>query len=124
MKKMRTPERFAVLDVDAVGSAEYLADIGVLAALLFHPADSDLTVEKLTGLYGEGRRVITASMRRLVASGYVVKLKIQSSGSGHWRTEFAASGAVLTKEIVQGLIDSVGDFRALRVEPEWLDPRK
>ncbi|MEU0188082.1 hypothetical protein ABZ312_44235 [Streptomyces sp. NPDC006207] len=124
MKKLRSrPPRFVALANRAVDDVRLsVLDVGLLAVALRCPDGADFTVASLAGKRRPGREALTKAMRNLVACGYIVKLKIQAA-SGTWRTEFSVADLPFTRDDVDGLLAEAPDARAVRVEPDWLDPR-
>jgi hypothetical protein len=125
VRKLRTrPPRFVALDNRAVDDLRLsVLDIGLLAVALRCPDGADFTVESLARKRRPGREALTGAMRNLVACGYVVKLKIQNVRTGTWRTEFSVADMPFAPDDVADIMAGVEDARAIRVEPQWLDPR-
>lgn len=125
MKKLRTrPPRFVALDNRAVDDHRLsVLDVGLLALVLRCPDGADFTVESLARKRRPGREALTGAMRNLLTCGYVVKLKIQNVHTGTWRTEFSVADMPFTPDDIADIVAGVQDARAIRVEPQWLDPR-
>lgn len=132
-KRYTRRDRFAAVENSAIDTLPTLLSVGLLTRLIRAQDGDSVTVETLTREYGEGRRLIEQAMRALVQHGYVVKFKVQSRVSdgerrgGAWWTTFSVDSVPFTREDVAVLLDEIvaeGNVRAVRVEPEHLDPRR
>lgn len=124
MQKHQPPlNRFAAVDYDTIDAIDDMIVKGLLMTLIRQKPGEDMTVEKLAGTHKQGRKTLEAAMRRLVEMGLVVKLKIQNASNNRWRTVFTVSDREMPREFIQEWIDSIEDARAIRVEPDRLDPR-
>ncbi|MGD6743008.1 hypothetical protein ACOKM3_14325 [Streptomyces sp. BH106] len=144
-KRASKPARFEMVDREAIRDIPSILSTGVLNHLIAARDGDDVTVAGLVSRYAEGERVLEKAMRVLVDDGRVVKFKIQhaqtatvydrktgketSKRGGSWRTEFSvdAHGSRFTREDVAAMYDEIlteGNVRAVRIEPEYLDPRK
>jgi hypothetical protein len=107
--------------IDGLGS---VLDVGLLVFLLRQPPGADMTIDRIAREYREGRKALSDSMKRLVAAGHVVKLRIQSSVTNRWWTDVTVAHRPFTSKQVAELIEGIQDVRNFRVEPARLDPRR
>ncbi|WP_333737263.1 hypothetical protein [Streptomyces sp. IBSBF 2806] len=97
--------------------------LGLLTLLLRARDGDDVTVEGISKRRKEGREALAGAMRNLVSRAYVVKFKVHGA-DGKWRTEFTADSIPFTRDDITEMLPEVSaGARAVRVEPEWLDPR-
>ncbi|MEV5950410.1 hypothetical protein [Streptomyces sp. NPDC051993] len=135
-KRASRPPRFVAVDNRAVDTIHSVLAVGLLTILARARDGDDVTVEGISKARKEGREALSGAMRALVQDGYVVKLKIQLQDgiwnedggkweirAGGWITEFNADTIPFTREDVAEMLAETENARAIRVEPEWLDPR-
>ncbi|MFI1840326.1 hypothetical protein [Streptomyces olivaceoviridis] len=114
---------------------------GLLSTLLRAKDGDEVTVEALSKTHDEGRESLAKAMRVLVDNAFVVKFKVQRRRSevveladgrketkrgGSWYTTFSVDSIAFTVDDVAVMLDDVlagGNVKAVRVEPEHLDPR-
>lgn len=151
-KRASKPQRFAAVENDSIDNLSSLLAVGLLTRLIRAKDGEDVTVESLCEEYAEGETALSKAMRILVEGAYVVKFKVQRAASeplldeagepvldekgkpvikrgGSWYTTFQvdAHGKPYSAEEVAEELDAIlagGNVRAIRVEPELLDPRK
>lgn len=141
-KRPSRPQRFVALDNGSVDTLRSMTAKGLLATLIRAKDGDDVTVEALCRTHTEGREVLTKAMRALVQDAFVVKFKIQREKSeiveledgstetkrgGSWYTTFTVDSIPFTLDDVTAMLDDiyeVGNIKAIRVEPTYLDPRK
>lgn len=149
-KRLSKPQRFAAVENDAIDKLPSLLAVGLLTRLLRAKDGEDVTVELLCGEYAEGETSLSKAMRALVSEAFVVKFKVQRATSepvldeagervldeagkpvikrgGSWYTTFSVDSHSFTAEDVMEMVDAIlagGNVKAIRVEPEHLDPRK
>lgn len=132
-KRPSRPARFAAVDNEAIDTLPSILSVGLLTRLIRAKDGDDVTVDKLTEQYAEGRKSLERAMRELVEAAYVVKFKIQSRVTdtdrrgGAWWTTFSVDSVPFTREDVDAMLAGIvaeGNVRAIRVEPAHLDPRK
>ncbi|MFF3547078.1 hypothetical protein ACFYXD_35235 [Streptomyces platensis] len=141
-KRPSRPARFAAVDNKAIDTISSLLAVGVLTRLIRAKDGDDVTVETMAQDYDEGEKSLTKAMRILVNDAFVVKFKIQRAKSetisyddgteeikrgGSWYTTFSVDSLAFTAEEVAEMVQEIyraGNVKALRVEPEHLDPRK
>ena len=123
-KRPSRPARFVAVDNGAADDdGLHVLALGLLTLLLRAKDGDDVTVEGISKRRKEGREALSGAMRNLVSRAYVVKFKIHGA-DGKWRTEFSADSIPFTRDDVAEMLPGVmEDARAVRVEPEWLDPR-
>ncbi|GAA0924842.1 hypothetical protein [Streptomyces thermoalcalitolerans] len=131
-KRPSRPARFTQVDNGAIDSIQSMIAKGLLVTLVRARDGADITIEGLAETHNEGRASLEKAMRALVKDGYVVKFKIQQQTSdgvrrgGAWRTEVIADTIPIDREWVAQQLDEIlaeGNVRAVRIEPEFLDPR-
>jgi len=139
-KRTSRPPKFASVSNDAVDSIPSLLSVGMLTRLIRAQDGAHVTVESMTGEYAEGKVLLTKAMAVLVETAHVVKYKIQraqqeiveeggkkvTKNGGSWYTVFDVDSIPFTEDDVrEALIDILrnGNARAVRIEPERLDPR-
>ncbi|MFI6158242.1 hypothetical protein ACIBCA_36775 [Kitasatospora sp. NPDC051170] len=128
------------VDNKAVDTLTSITAIGLLTRLIRARDGEEMTVEKLTRSYIEGKDSLSEAMRTLVEAGLVVKFKIQRARSedvegpdgkvvrkrgGSWYTTFSVDSIPFTLEDVAAMtaeIRAQGGVKNLRVEPTRLDP--
>ncbi|MFB7225638.1 hypothetical protein [Streptomyces sp. NPDC056227] len=141
-KRPSRPLRFAAVDNDAIDNLPSMLAVGMLTAMIRAKDGDEITVASLCEKYSEGREAVTKTMRILVEEANVVKFKIQravneevineagekeTKRGGSWYTTFSVDSIPFTAEDVAAMVDEIydgGNVKALRVEPERLDPRK
>lgn len=149
-KRPSKPQRFAAVENDAIDTLPSLLAVGLLTRLIRAKDGEDVTVESLCGEYAEGETSLSKAMRALVSEAFVVKFKIQRATSepmrdeageqvldeagrpvikrgGSWYTTFSVDTHRFTDEDVTEMVDAIlagGNVKAIRVEPEYLHPRK
>lgn len=151
-KRTSKPQRFAAVENDSIDNLSSLLAVGLLTRLIRAKDGEDVTVETLCEEYAEGETALSKAMRILVEGAYVVKFKVQRATSepqldvegqpvlddkgkpvikrgGSWYTTFQvdAHGKPFTAEEVAEEFAAIlagGNVKAIRVEPERLDPRK
>lgn len=141
-KRPSRPQRFAAVDNDAIDKLPSMLAVGMLTAMIRAKDGDDVTVASLCEKYSEGREAVTKTMRILVEEANVVKFKIQrainedvineagekeTKRGGSWYTTFSVDSIPFTAADVAEMVDEIydgGNVKALRVEPERLDPRK
>ena len=149
-KRPSKPQRFAAVENDAIDVLPSLLAVGLLTRLIRAQDGEDVTVESLCGEYAEGETALSKAMRALVAEAFVVKFKVQRAANepvldeageqvldeagkpvikrgGSWYTTFSVDSHSFTAEDVAEMVDAIlagGNVKAIRVEPERLDPRK
>lgn len=140
-KRVSRPPRFVAIDNGAVDTLRSMNAKGLLSTLLRAKDGDEVTVEALSKTHDEGRESLAKAMRILVDNAFVVKFKIQrlrsevvelTDGSsapkrgGSWYTTFSVDSIAFTADDVAVMLDDVlagGNVKAVRVEPEHLDPR-
>lgn len=149
-KRPSKPQRFAAVENDAIDKLPSLLAVGLLTRLIRAKDGEDVTVESLCGDYAEGETSLSKAMRALVNEAFVVKFKVQRATSepvldeageqvldeagkpvikrgGSWYTTFSVDSHRFTAEDVTEMVDAIlagGNVKAIRIEPEHLDPRK
>ncbi|MEU1826679.1 hypothetical protein ABZ502_30140 [Streptomyces abikoensis] len=140
-KRVSRPQRFAAIDNNAIDTMPSILAVGLLTCLVRARDGEDVTVESLAGSYAEGESSLTKAMRILVEGAFVVKFKIQRARSesvledgeeqvkrgGSWYTTFSVDTIPFTADDVAQMLDDIlagGNVKAVRVEPQRLDPRK
>ncbi|MGW3910567.1 hypothetical protein ACWEBX_03430 [Streptomyces sp. NPDC005070] len=142
-KRPSRPARFASIDNEAIDSLPSILSIGLLTRLVRAKDGDEVNVELLTREYTEGEAALSKAMRALVEAAMVVKFKIQRAVSevvvdettgatvvkrgGSWFTTFSVDSIPHTREDVAEMLREVidgGNVKAVRIEPEYLDPRK
>ncbi|MFJ4013990.1 hypothetical protein, partial [Streptomyces sp. NPDC090026] len=149
-KRPSKPQRFAAVENAAIDQLPSLLAVGLLTRLIRAQDGEDVTVEVLCGEYAEGEKALTKAMRALVDAAFVVKFKIQRATServldeagepvldekgkpvvkrgGSWYTTFSVDTHAFTAQDVAEMTDAIlagGNVKAIRIEPEHLDPRK
>ncbi|MGW7068851.1 hypothetical protein ACWGII_38035 [Streptomyces sp. NPDC054855] len=149
-KRPSKPQRFAAVENDAIDKLPSLLAVGLLTRLIRAKDGEDVTVESLCGDYAEGETSLSKAMRALVSEAFVVKFKVQRATSepvldeageqvldeagkpvikrgGSWYTTFSVDSHRFTAEDVAEMADAIlagGNVKAIRIEPENLDPRK
>ncbi|MFI1608063.1 hypothetical protein ACH4YN_39150 [Streptomyces griseofuscus] len=129
------------IDNGAVDTLQSMTAKGLLATLLRAKDGDEVTVEALSKTHDEGRESLAKAMRVLVDHAFVVKFKVQRHRSevveladgkretkrgGSWYTTFSVDSIAFTADDVAVMLDDVlasGNVKAVRVEPEHLDPR-
>ncbi|MFI9724566.1 hypothetical protein ACIHFE_33905 [Streptomyces sp. NPDC052396] len=97
--------------------------LGLLTLLLRAKDGDDVTVEGISKRRKEGREALSGAMRNLVSRAYVVKFKVHGA-DGKWRTEFTADSIPFTRQDIAEMLSEVSaGALAVRIEPEWIDPR-
>lgn len=140
-KRVSRPPRFVAIDNGAVDTLRSMTAKGLLSTLLRAKDGDEVTVEALSKTHDEGRESLAKAMRVLVDNAFVVKFKIQRQRSevveltdgsraekrgGSWYTTFSVDSIAFTMDDVAVMLDDVlasGNVKAVRVEPEYLDPR-
>ncbi|MFB6755486.1 hypothetical protein ACFCX6_31740 [Streptomyces sp. NPDC056353] len=149
-KRPSKPQRFAAVENDAIDQLPSLLAVGLLTRLIRAQDGEDVTVESLCDEYAEGEKALSKAMRALVAEAFVVKFKIQRATNervldeagepvldekgkpvvkrgGSWYTTFSVDTHRFSAEDVAEMTDAIlagGNVKAIRVEPEHMDPRK
>lgn len=140
-KRTTRPERFAAVDNGAIDQLPSLLSVGMLTRMIRARNGTHVTVETMQEQYDEGKVLLTKAMRTLVDNAYVVKFKIQRAQQetvyeggkrvvkpgGSWYTDFEVDSIPFTEEDVARSLDEIlngGNARAVRIEPEHLDPRR
>lgn len=149
-KRPSRPTRFAAVENAAIDKLPSLLAVGLLTRLIRAKDGEDVTVESLCGEYAEGETSLSKAMRALVAQAFVVKFKVQRATSeplvdeageqvldeagkpvikrgGSWYTTFSVDSHSFTADDVAEMVDAIlagGNVKAIRVEPEHLNPRK
>ncbi|MFG3158201.1 hypothetical protein ACGF7W_39885 [Streptomyces sp. NPDC048219] len=129
------------IDNGAVDTLRSMTAKGLLSTLLRAKDGDEVTVEALSKTHDEGRESLAKAMRVLVDHAFVVKFKVQRRRSevveladgrketkrgGSWYTTFSVDSIAFTADDVAVMLDDVlasGNVKAVRVEPEHLDPR-
>ncbi|TLQ38603.1 hypothetical protein [Streptomyces marianii] len=140
-KRTSRPPRFVAIDNGAVDTLRSMTAKGLLSTLLRAKDGDEVTVEALSKTHDEGRESLAKAMRVLVDHAFVVKFKVQRRRSevveladgkretkrgGSWYTTFSVDSIAFTADDVAVMLDDVlagGNVKAVRVEPEHLDPR-
>ncbi|MEV5526375.1 hypothetical protein [Streptomyces prunicolor] len=142
-KRPSRPARFASIDNEAIDSLPSILSIGLLTRLVRAKDGDEVTVESLTKEYAEGEAALSKAMRALVEAALVVKFKIQRAASeavvdeatgttvvkrgGSWFTTFTVDSIPHTREDAAEMLREIldgGNVKAVRIEPQYLDPRK
>lgn len=89
MRVQRTRHTRAYVQVPngiAQNKALSLEAIGLAVYLLSLPDANRATVERITSLFPNGRRVVSKAMNELIEHGYVKRARVQDPESGRWVT--------------------------------------
>lgn len=89
MRVQRTRHTRAYVQVPnglAQNKALSLEAIGLAVYLLSLPDANRATVERITSLFPNGRRVVSRAMAELIEHGYVKRARVQDPESGRWVT--------------------------------------
>ena len=140
-KRKSRPAKFASIDNEAIDTIPSLLAVGMLTRLIRAQDGAHVTVESMMGEYAEGKVLLTKAMSVLVDTAHVVKYKIQRAqqetvqegtkkvvkNGGSWYTVFDVDSIPFTEDDVREALTDIlknGNARAVRVEPERLDPRR
>lgn len=139
-KRQSRPPKYAQISNDAVDTIPSLLAVGMLTRLIRAQDGAHVTVDSMTTEYAEGKVLLTKAMGVLVETGHVVKYKIQRArqefvveggkkvpkNGGSWYTVFDVDSVPFTEDDVKQALTEIlrsGNARAVRVEPDRLDPR-
>lgn len=110
---------FAMIPNATIDDAQHLdfMALGLLTVLLRQKDGWDMTLERVGRKYGYGREALANAMGLLQAARYVVKLRVQIGGGGHWSTEIVTYDTPASDEEMAELLETV------RSEPLVMDVR-
>lgn len=103
-KRPSRPDRFAAVDNSAIDSLPSILAVGLLTRLIRAKDGDEVTIQRLTKDYAEGRSSLEGAMRTLVENAYVVKFKVQTTKTdgdrrgGTWWTTFSVDSVQFTRE--------------------------
>ncbi|MET8696832.1 hypothetical protein ABZV65_30330 [Streptomyces bauhiniae] len=123
-KRAGRPARFTMIANAAIDDDRLdMTELGLHTFLVRCKDGYDIDMDTLAKRRGPGRRAMYSAMRGLVELGYVVKVKFQDAG-GKWATEVVIYDTPAEMKEVEDLLEDFVQYRNIRVEPEWLNPRK
>ena len=110
---------FASIPNATIDDAEHLdfMALGLLTVLLRQKDGWDMTLERVGKKYGYGREALANAMGLLQVARYVVKVRVQIGGGGHWFTEIVTYDTPASDEEVSELL------MAMAAEPLVMDVR-
>jgi hypothetical protein len=103
------PRGFAAIPNTTIDDAQNLdlMALGLLTVLLRQKDGWEITMERVGKKYGYGRDALANAMGLLQVAHYVVKVRVQDSGTAQWSTEIITYDTPASDEEIGALLDDI-----------------
>jgi hypothetical protein len=103
------PRGFAAIPNTTIDDAQNLdlMSLGLLTVLLRQKDGWEITMERVGKKYGYGRDALANAMGLLQVAHYVVKVRVQDSGTAQWSTEIITYDTPASDEEIKTLLDDI-----------------